>query len=356
MRVIRAALVLSAVAVAVAAPAAQASAVLPQPRFSEPGHLEGLAASGARVAFVVADGVSGCKIRVANLAGATKPATAAAALPCRQDRDGSDASVSELRLGRTSLAATVLYSPSPHGDTYSLWTGQQAGPLRLFGSDWGWTDSSAPPGFGCAQAVAAGGGVIAAAQVPNRLAVEQGLADKPACVQGTTTQITLNGAAGEHVFVAGSWTLLATDGKRLALARLDESGLPTGELSFVGLDGKPRQTPQVDPASVKTAIGGWLAPEGLVLRTKAGISGPGWTIGGVGDATVAEGRLVYVKGKMIRVRRIRDGVDRALISLPGTGALVAAGSSGLAIATENAKGTSVYRLPWRIIDLTLPGR
>jgi hypothetical protein len=352
----RAALVVSAAAVAVAAPAAQASAVLPPPRFGDRGHLEGLAASGSRVAFVVADGGSGCRIRVADLAGATKPATVVAALPCRQDRDGPDASVSDLRLGRTSLAATVRYSPSPHGDTYSLWTGQQTGPLRPLGSEWGWTDSSAPPGFGCARVVAAGGGVIASAQVPNRLAVEQGLADNPACPQGTTTQIALTGAARDHVTVTGSWTLLATDGKRFALARLDDSGLPTGELSLVGLDGKPLQTPQADPVAVKAAIGGWLAPEGLVLRTKAGISGPGWTLGGVGAATVAEGRLIYVKGTMIRVRRIRNGVDRPLIALQESGALVAAGSSGLAVAIENAKGTSVYRLPWRVIDLTLPGR
>ena len=89
---------------------------------------------------------------------------------------------------------------------------------------------------------------------------------------------------------------------------------------------------------------------------QAGISGPAWTIGGVGDATVAEGRLLYVKGRVIRVRRIRDGVDRALVTLPESDALIAAGSTGLAVAIENAKGTNVYRLPWRVIDLTLAAR
>lgn len=353
----RGALILSVAAVAAAAASAQTSPrVLPAPSFSARGHLEGLAASGSRVAVVAADDVTGCVIRVASLAGGTKPATTTAALPCRQDQDGSDAFVADLWLGRTALAATVIDSPSPHGDTYSLWTGPLRGPLRRLGNEWGWTDSDVPMGFGCAWAVAAGGGVIATTQVPNRLAVEQGLEENPACPGRVTTQITLKGAARPQTVVAGSWTLLTTDGKRLALARLDERGLPTGELSFVGLDGKPLQTPHVDPATVKAALGGWLAPEGLVLRTKTGISGPAWTIGGVGDATVAEGRVLYVKGRVIRVRRIRDGVDRALVTLPQSDALVAAGSTGLAVAIENAKGTSVYRLPWRVIDLTLAAR
>ena len=350
----RGALILSVAAVAAAAASAQTSPrVLPAPSFSARGHLEGLVASGSRVDVVAADDVAGCVIRVASLAGKTKPATTTAALPCREDRDGSDAFVADLWLGRTALAATVIYSPSPHGDTYSLWTGPLHGPLRRLGNEWGWTDSDVPMGFGCAWA---GGGVIATTQVPNRLAVEQGLEENPACPGRATTQITLNGAPRPQTVVEGSWTLLATDGKRLALARLDERGLPTGELLFVGLDGKPLQTPQVDLATVKAAIGGWLAPEGLVLRTKAGISGPAWTIGGVGDATVAEGRLLYVKGRVIRVRRIRDGVDRALITLPESDALVAAGSTGLAVAIENAKGTNIYRLPWRVIDLTLAAR
>jgi len=230
-------------------------------------------AANAAAGVVAADDVAGCVIRVASLAGKTKPATTTAALPCREDRDGSDAFVADLWLGRTALAATVIYSPSPHGDTYSLWTGPLHGPLRRLGNEWGWTDSDVPMGFGCAWA---GGGVIATTQVPNRLAVEQGLEENPACPDRATTQITLNGAPRPQTVVEGSWTLLATDGKRLALARLDERGLPTGELLFVGLDGKPLQTPQVDLATVKAAIGGWLAPEGLVLRTKAGISGPAW--------------------------------------------------------------------------------
>jgi hypothetical protein len=56
---------------------------------------------------------------------------------------------------------------------------------------------------------------------------------------------------------------------------------------------------------------------------------------------------------MLRVRRVRGGADRALLRLPTTEALVAAGSFGVAIAT-GTETTRVYRLPWRTIDRVLP--
>ena len=55
----------------------------------------------------------------------------------------------------------------------------------------------------------------------------------------------------------------------------------------------------------------------------------------------------------MRVRRLRDGADRALVRLPTANTLLAGGSFGLAIATGIAQKTYVYRLPWRTIDRTL---
>jgi hypothetical protein len=56
------------------------------------------------------------------------------------------------------------------------------------------------------------------------------------------------------------------------------------------------------------------------------------------------------------VRRIADGVDRALVALPVRNTLLAAGSFGLAVALVTDAKTAVYRLPWRTIDQTLPSR
>jgi hypothetical protein len=330
--------------------------VLPAASFTVPGYVAALAASGARVG--VATLSDSCVIRVAELARATTPTTVkTSALPCSRAQDGSDANVEDLWLGKTTAAATVVDSPSPHGESYTLWTGPlPQGPLRRVGSEWSWTDSDRPPSFGCARAVAAGGGVIAETTVPNRLGVEQGLESRPACRGGATTKITLTGAARAQTVVGGSWTVLATDGKFLALARLDDQGVQTGELSLVGLDGKLVGMPQTDANAAKQATGGWLTPDGLILRTRTQISAPDWTIRGVTDATVAEGRLLYVQGRVLRVRRLRDGVDRPLRVLPRKGALVATGAFGLAVAVDNGRRTSVYRLPWHLIDATLPAR
>src|SRR5207247_984010 len=61
---------------------------------------------------------------------------------------------------------------------------------------------------------------------------------KAACPAGETTLILLKGAPTSQIAVEGSWEILATDGTRLALARLDERAHPTGELRLVGLDGR----------------------------------------------------------------------------------------------------------------------
>jgi hypothetical protein len=87
--------------------------------------------------------------------------------------------------------------------------------------------------------------------------------------------------------------------------------------------------------------------------------GPGWNLPRVYVATVAYGRVVYVRGNTLRVRPIRGGADRRVLALPGGSKLVAAGSFGVALAvqrgSENPR-TSVHRIPWRTIDAVLPRR
>ena len=72
------------------------------------------------------------------------------------------------------------------------------------------------------------------------------------------------------------------------------------------------------------------------------------------SATVANGRLLYVHGTTLRLRRISDGRDRLLAALPAARAKVAAGSFGLAVALDKRGSAEVYRLPWRTIDAVLP--
>ena len=334
-------------------PRGAAASTLPPPSFTAPGQLLALAAAGSRVAVA-----NDCDIRLADLARGTKPIRIKRVGDCRSDP--SESAVDDLYLGRTTLVAQVILAPSPHGESYSLWSGAlPAGPLHPLGAAWGWTDSGVQMGYGCDWTVAAGGGSVALAKVPNRHAVDVGLTEKPACPAGAASHIMLKGASRAELTVPGSWTILATDGKRLALAQLDEAGLPTGKLSLVDVGGKPLPTPIVAEAAVKTAYHGWLTPEGLVLETTRGISGPGWTIRDkkVGSATVAEGRLLYVKRRTVRVRRLRDGIDRVLVTLPTSQALIAAGSFGLAVAVgANFEKATLYRLPWRTIDRTLPSR
>ena len=341
MRVKVAATFVAAVVVA----SAHAS-TLPPPSFRLAWFPSAIAAAGPRVAIASAD----CTILVATLAGNSKRVAVRAPRQCRDNE--SDVALWDLWLGRAALAITTIDAPSPHGESYALWTGPlPRGPLRQQGDDWGWTDSDEPHTFGCAWSIAAGGGVIASAQVPNTLGPYE-----TACPAGPSSKIMLSGAAPAQLTVAGSWSILATDGKRLALARLDQVGRETGELAVFDLHGKRLAAPKLAPAVVKSAFKGWLAPEGLVVETGRGVSGPGWTVSGGRAATVAEGRLLYLKGRTVRVRRLRGGADRALLKLPTSRALLAAGSFGLAIATGTDESSRVFRVPWRTIDRTLPRR
>ena len=340
---------LAAIAVIVASLGSAHTSALPPASFRVDGYPLTLAAAGARVVV----GTSSCAVRVANLASGKKPVSVRQPEACRS---GDIVAVDALWLGRAALIAQTIDAPSPHGEQYALWTGPlPRGPLRQRGGEWGWTDSDVPAGYGCDWSVAAGGGIIALTQVPNRLAVDRDIEDKPACPAAATatTKISLIGAAAVQFTLAGSWKILATDGKRLALTRLNALGLSTGELALVDVHGTRLAPPAIAASVVKKAIDGWLTPQGLVLETAPSISGPGWTVHTRGAATVGYGRLFYVQGRTLRVRRVRGGADRAVLRLPSSEALIAAGSFGLAIATGTER-TSVYRVPWSTIDRTLP--
>jgi hypothetical protein len=322
---------------------------LPSPSFRAAGYPLDLAGAGPRVAVVT----SQCVIRVSALATGRKSIAVAPPETCRTgDSVGTDG----VWLGRSAIAVQTIDAPSPHGESYGLWTGPlPRGPLRQRGGDWGWTDSDVPSGYGCAWSVADGGGVIAFTEVPNRLGVDAGIDDNPSCPAGPTARISLLGAARPQVVVPGSWDILATDGKRLLLARLASDAAQTGELALVGIDGKRFAAPKVPAVVVRAAFDGWLTPDGLVLETPNSVVGPGWTVRTGGSVTLGYGRLVYVKGRTLRVRRIRGGADRPLLRLPTTEALLAAGSFGVAIAL-GAESTRVYRIPWSAVDRILPQR
>jgi hypothetical protein len=340
---------LVAAAAAVALVGSVQPSALPAPSFRVDGYPLALAAAGPRVAVAT----SSCAVRVANFVKGTKPVVVPQPQACRS---GDPVAVDDLWLGRSALVAQTIDAPSPHGEQYALWTGPlPRGPLRRRGSEWGWTDSDVPAGYGCDWSVAAGGGIIALTQVPNRLAVDRDIEATPACpaAAASTAKISLIGAATAQVVIAGSWRILATDGKRLVLARLDALGRPTGELALVDVHGTRLKAPGFSAAVVRAAFDGWLTPQGLVLETAPAISGPGWTVRTQGAATVGYGRLFYVQGRTVRVRRIRGGADRALLKLPTSEALIAAGSFGLAIAI-GSETTTVYRVPWSTIDRTLP--
>jgi len=341
-----------------------ASPALPPAMFTVPGQLAGLAASGFRIA-VAGAAEEGCGVYTARLVAgreASPVRVRAGALPCATE---FDAQVYDVWIGRGVVGAAVINSPSPHGDSYSNWQGSlPSGPLREYGPEYGWFDSSTPYAYGCVRKLVTGGGVVAATDDPNRFGVDAGVDKKVACPGDGTTEVELTGAARRRVSVAGSWTVLATDGKRLVLSRLDPVGLPTGELEYVDLAGKALATPRVDPAVVKAAYRGWLAPEGLVLLTKGGLIALRWRVPDVVDATVAYGRVFYVRRRTVRVRRIRDGRDRPLVAVPRASQqpLAAAGSFGLAVAAEipgpnrDSYRTGVYRIGWSTIDAILPAR
>ena len=342
MPVTRSLAVAAAVLATTAAPAA--AVPLPPATLTLSGSPYALAAAGPRAVLS-----AGCAVRVVRLLPAAAPVTVPRFGDCTPL---GDSNVSDVHLGRTTLVAEQYTSPSPHGESFSLWSGGlPRGPLRATGEEWGWTDSDVPSAFGCTMTVAAGGGVLALTPEPNLLGVD----GVPACVGATQTVIGLRGATRQSVTVAGSWSTLATDGKRIALARLGADGKRTGEVALVDLDARPLAAPRFAAAAVKTATGGWLTGQSLILQTPAGLRGPTWTIPAAREGTLASGRLFYRKGRDVRVRRLRDGRDRLLVRLPIADAELAAGSFGLAVAVATA-GVKVrlHRLPWRTIDGVLP--
>ncbi len=338
---------LAASVAALAASAAPAAAVpLPPATLTLSGSPYALAASGPRAVLS-----AGCAVRVVRLLPPAAPVTVPRFGDCTPL---GDSTVSDLHLGRTALVAEQYTSPSPHGESFSLWSGPlPRGPLRQTGDEWGWTDSDVPSAFGCTLGVTAGAGVLAVTPGPNDLGVDG--VPVPACVGTAQTVIRLLGAARASVTVAGQWTTLATDGRRLALARLGADGKRTGEVALVGLDGQPLAAPRFAAAAVRSATSGWLTGQSLILQTPTGLRGPTWAIPAAREGTLAQGRLFYRKGKDVRVRRLRDGRDRLLTRVPLADAELAAGSFGLALAVAtNGPKVRLHRLPWRTIDGVLP--
>jgi hypothetical protein len=328
---------------------------LPPPVFTTSGNLAIIAASGPTAAFGTVSH-DRCPVWLFRLSAGTRPVPLKGPNPCNAD---TEAFVDELWLGRASIGALLYDSPSPHGESFTYLTGPRpAGPLRAHDDGWGWQDSEEPYGYGCAWSIVSGGGVIAAARRPHRLGYDHGLAqDSPACPAGAATTVELSGASTPSLSVPGIWEPLATDGRRILLAERDENGDRTGRLSSQDLAGGGRPAPAVAPALVKSTYRAWLAPEGLVLETRSGVTGPGWSVKQNGAVTVAEGRVLYLNRRTLHVRRIRSGLDRTLLVVPrqATSVDLAAGSFGLAIAVyyEDSEKAALYRLPWRTIDRTL---
>src|SRR5215467_7635962 len=146
---------------------------LPAPTYTVSGSLTAFGAAGDRVAVA-----TGCTVRVANLTRGTAPLRVK---PIGGDckSDPFDTWVTDLQVGRTSLAATTDIAPSPHGEGFTLWAGPLLGPLHALGDGWAWTDSDVPSGSGCAWSVASGGGAVAMTKVPNRLGMENGNDTEP---------------------------------------------------------------------------------------------------------------------------------------------------------------------------------
>ena len=268
---------------------------------------------------------------------------------CREDP--LESATIALWLGSKTMVEENILSPSPHGDSYELWAGPPRGALHQIGGEWGWTDSSEPPTYGCDRMVAAGGGVVAITPVPNNLG------DATACTGRASTQIVLKGAVDRKLTLAGVWGALATNGKRIALGGFDSSVKRTSELAVVSVDGRTLGAPSFAAADVQRAYRGWFTPVGLFLDTKRGLVGPGsrLLVKGYTDITIGEGRAIYVRGRQLRGRRLKGGPDRMIMRLPLPDAYVAAGSFGVAVQTGAvSERNAVYRISWRTIDAVLP--
>jgi hypothetical protein len=191
---------------------------------------------------------------------------------------------------------------------------------------------------------------------PNVLGtLEVGGSDVDTCLSAadaSTHLVFVDGpAAGADV--TGAWKPLATDGAHVLLEALGSDGQPTGTLTLAALDGTTSAAPAVAAGFARQALGGWLDPQGLVLESLNRVAawpahGRSWSISNVNDAAVGNGRVVYSKGRVVRVRAVTGGKDRVLLVLPaGSNPMVATGSFGAAIAGEQAGKTSLYRIPWK---------
>jgi hypothetical protein len=329
-----------------------ASPSLPRPLFTTSPALMDVTAYGTTTALAIAGNNGRCWVGFFQLAASARPTLLKRPSPCDPD---TEQVVSNVWLSRTTIAAFTYDSPSPHGEDWAYFVGPRpAGPLHQVGVSWGWNDSDPPFGFGCRRVVVAGDGVIASAKLPNRLGYENGLDQpKPACPAGPTTTVELAGAAVPRLVAPGSWEPLATDGQRVLLAALDANGQRIGTVRLVDLRGHDLARPALDPALVKSASAVWLTPEGIVVDTARRVHAPGWQVATAGAVTVGEGRVVYVRGRMLRVRRIRGGPDRLLAALPAGDTELAAGEYGVSITVGNGDRVALYRLPWRTIDRTL---
>jgi hypothetical protein len=356
--------------VAALALAASASAAppLPAPSLTVTGRLQALTAAGRYAVVATQTRAGACAVSVADLIRGGRTRQLSGPQVCRAG--GGDAVVADLWLGKRTILAEAIDSPSPHGDSYSLWTAPLAGgAFTSFGDGWGWSDSDGdgPSGqgsLGCADTVGAGGGTIALASGPNLLgSLEIGGPGVDSCLPGSDGAPTyvhyLDGSLPDAT-VPGAWSVLATDGTSVLLAALGGDGKPSGQLSLRTLDGAPTSIPAVPAGLVAKALRTWIAPEGLVLQSVNRVSawpahGAHWTVGNAQDAAVAEGRVAYLKGRVLHVRRIADGADRQLVVLPvGSDGLVAAGSFGIVVATGQKGNTALYRVPWRTVDRVLP--
>jgi hypothetical protein len=107
---------------AVLSPAAAGRPV--KPVLTVKGHLEALAASGPYTALATAAPGTSCTILV--VAGASKRQVTGPTA-CRRGSQTSTVVVSQLWVGSHTLMAQSIASPSPHGDSYALWTSALSG-------------------------------------------------------------------------------------------------------------------------------------------------------------------------------------------------------------------------------------
>ena len=358
-----------AVLVATAGGAGQAGPVpLPRPIYTNRSddQLTAMALEGSHLALGV-----GCRVLNADLSHAVRFRAQTGSGWC-DDQDNP----ATLLLG-SDRTLVVLSLFVDHGDSYQLWQAPLAGArFTPLGDDWGWYDFPTTR-YGCGESAAAGGGTIVYAQGPNGVGELNGLG----CAAHARTILHVSGrGAPATLTLQHSWAVVATDGKRVVLARLDDTaGTTTGEGALLDLTsdkltplgaGSPDISATVEPGYVFDPLV-WLTNRGLVVETNDGFAGSGWSVKAKADAaTYFDGRLFWLAGRTIWVRRLRDGAQRGLALLPAvprrlvpdTSLYLSSGTSGLVAGTSvfdpdaysDSVTSRVYLLPWRTVDTVLP--